>query len=157
MKTATLLTAEQIWDNDAFESIKEYGTATAVTDLAVWLGALLSSSAITSDGLRSGYLWSSSAYGGGDVRTVDEDGDEDWNEPDGRELGVRPALPSSSILNRPSEARPTRKIGKLQVYEHGEYPQGFASEDIQKALESAYKSKNLRTTGKEYTFDSEKL
>jgi MoxR-like ATPase len=67
-------------------------------------------------------------------------------------------LPSSlTSLIRASEASPSRKIGKVQIYKYGKYPQGIADDDTLKSLEAEYNRKNLHSTGKSYTFDSQAL
>ena len=58
----TLLTEDQIWGNQALDVMKKYGTRTALTDLAIVLGGLMGRSTTTSEGERSGYIWSASAY-----------------------------------------------------------------------------------------------
>ena len=73
---ATFLQEEQIWGDKALWVIKEYGTKTGFSDLAIALGGLMGSSYKTSDGQRTGYVWSASPYGGGGVRTVSIVGDE---------------------------------------------------------------------------------
>ena len=70
----TLLTEDQIWGNQALDVMKKYGTRTALTDLAIVLGGLMGRSTTTSEGERSGYIWSASACYGGYVRTVNYDG-----------------------------------------------------------------------------------
>ncbi|MBP3346756.1 MAG: hypothetical protein J6L86_07015 [Alphaproteobacteria bacterium] len=57
----TLLTEDQIWGNQALDVMKKYGTRTALTDLAIVLGGLMGRSTTTSEGERSGYIWSASA------------------------------------------------------------------------------------------------
>ena len=54
----TLLTEDQIWGNQALDVMKKYGTRTALTDLAIVSGGLMGRSATTSEGERSGYIWS---------------------------------------------------------------------------------------------------
>lgn len=70
----TLLTEDQIWGNQALDVMKKYGTRTALTDLAIVSGGLMGRSTTTSEGERSGYIWSASADISGDVRTVDSGG-----------------------------------------------------------------------------------
>jgi MoxR-like ATPase len=71
-------------------------------------------------------------------------------------------LPKSVIQQiRPSAARapatksPTRKIGKIEIRQFGEYPQTIAPDNIGRELEGALKAKILRATGDKYTFDGE--
>ena len=89
----TLLTEDQIWGNQALDVMKKYGTRTALTDLAIVLGGLMGRSTTTSEGERSGYIWSASAFGG-IVRTVTYGGSE-LSYPRERKDAVRPALPPS--------------------------------------------------------------
>jgi len=154
---ATFLKEEQIWGDVALDVIKSYGTKTGFSDLAIVLGGLMES-AETSDGQRTGYVWSASSNENGNVRTVDFLGGRNLDyEPLKRFVGARPALPSSITSKiQPSEARLMRKIGDVQIVEYGEYPQTIASEDINEALEQALSNGQLQPTGKKYTFDGEK-
>ena len=77
----TLLTEDQIWGNQALDVMKKYGTRTALTDLAIVLGGLMGRSTTTSEGERSGYVWSASASAYGGVRAVDYVGDENFSDP----------------------------------------------------------------------------
>ena len=157
----TFLTEEQIWGDDRgkgqLQVMKDYGTKTGMSDLAIVLGGLMGSDE-TIDDQRTGYVWSASSDGDGDVRTVTDDGGRNDCAPDGRDGGARPALPSSVTSSiKPSEARLTRKISGVQVVEYGEYPQTIAPEEINQALESAFSSGKLKATGKKYTFDGEEM
>lgn len=153
---ATFLKEEQIWGDVALGVMKSYGTKTGFSDLAIVLGGLMGRNE-TSDGQRTGYVWSASSYGFGNVRTVNSNGDSYNNEPSIRNDGARPALPPSVTSKiQPSEARLTRKIGEVQIVEYGEYPKTIASEDINKDLEQAFSNGKLQTTDKKYTFDGEK-
>jgi hypothetical protein len=90
------------------------------------------------------------------VRVVHDDGGWDSIEPHERLGGARPALPSSVTSSiRPSEARPTKKIGDIQVVAYGEYPQTIVSESVNRELEQAFSRGKLQTSGKKYTFDGE--
>ena len=71
----TLLPEDLIWGDNALDVLKEYGTKAGMTDLAILLGGLMSSSNTTSDGLKSGDLWSASSNSHGYVRTVYSGGD----------------------------------------------------------------------------------
>ena len=77
----TLLTEDQIWGDQALDVMKKYGLKTALTDLAIVLGGLMSRTNTTSEGERSGYIWSASASDDGDVRTVNSGGDESYYNP----------------------------------------------------------------------------
>ncbi len=157
---ATFLTQQQIWvdhlGNSQLQVMKEYGTKTGMSDLAIALGGYMGRGQ-TSDGQRTGYVWSASSKGNQDVRAVRYDGDRDYYGPSRRNVGARPALPSSVTSSiRPNEVRPTREISGVQIVEFGEYPQTIAPEGTNTALEQAYNAGRLQTTGKKYTFDSEK-
>jgi len=154
----TLLKEEQIWGDKALQAIKSYGTKVGMSDLAVLLGGAVSSSnTTTSDGQRSAYVWSASSDANGDVRAVYNSGDRDCSNPDKRNLGARPALPSSVASSiRLSEAKPSQKISGVDVVEYGEYPQTIAEENITRELEQAFSRNQLQKTGKTYNFDSEK-
>ncbi|MDR1337734.1 MAG: hypothetical protein LBJ73_01750 [Rickettsiales bacterium] len=80
----TFLKEEQIWGSNALDVIKEYGTKTNLTDLAIVLGGYMGSNTMTSDGLRSGSLWSSSDNGYTYVRTVFANGDKSRSDPNKR-------------------------------------------------------------------------
>ena len=77
----TLLTEDQIWGDQALDVMKKYGLKTALTDLAIVLGGLMSRTNTTSEGERSGYIWSASATYGGHVRTVTSGGHEYYFTP----------------------------------------------------------------------------
>ena len=154
----TFLTEEQIWGDKALQVMKDYGTKTGMSDLAIALGGYMGSNT-TSDGQRTGYVWSASSGGSGCVRTVGDDGDRGHYGPLRRYGGARPALPSSITSSiKPSEARLTKKIcnGKVEVWEYGEYPQTIADEGVNRDLEQAFSRGQLQTTGETYTFDGEK-
>lgn len=57
----TLLTEDQIWGGQALDVMKKYGPKTALTDLAIALGGLMGRTSTTSEGERSGYIWSASS------------------------------------------------------------------------------------------------
>ena len=157
---ATFLKEGQIWGNSALEVMKSYGTKTGMSDLAIVLGGYMGSGE-TIDGQRTGWVWSASSSGDGDVRTVNNDGDRNNNEPGLRDGGARPALPSSVTSTiKLSEAKLPQKItgldGKeIDVVEYGEYPQTIAPIDVSTELEQARDAKKLQATGKKYTFDGE--
>jgi len=161
----TFLTEKQIWGDDQgngqLQAMKGYGTKTGMSDLAIVLGGYMGTSK-TSDGQRTGYVWSASSHENGNVRTVGSNGDRSHSEPSRRDDGARPALPSSVTSKiQTSEASPTRKIAgvngtEIQVKEYGEYPQTIADEDVAKELNglSEVQLKKMET-GKKYTFDGE--
>ena len=153
----TFLTEQQIWGDKALQVMKDYGTKTGMSDLAIVLGGLMGRGAKTSDNQLAGLVWSASSDGDGYVRTVEDDGGGSFYGPGGRGGGARPALPSSIASSiKPSEARLTRKISGVQVVEYGEYPQTIAADAVNRELEQAFSRGKLQTTGKTYTFDGEK-
>ncbi len=73
--SATFLTAEQIWGDQALGIFKKYGTTVGLSDLAVLLGGMLTGNGErTTDGLRAGYVWSASSDVDSYVRCVGECG-----------------------------------------------------------------------------------
>ncbi len=154
----TFLTEDQIWGDKALQVIKDYGTKSGMSDLAIVQGGIMGTGAKTSDDQLAGYLWSASSNGDGYVRTVRDEGDGNGYVPFNRIGGARPALPSSVASSiKPSEVRPTRKISGVQVVEYGEYPQTIAPQNVGRELEQSMKRGQLQRTGKKYTFDGEKL
>jgi hypothetical protein len=153
----TFLTDQQIWGDDQgkgqLQVMKAYGTKTGMSDLAIALGGYMSTPK-TSDGQRTGFVWSASSDADGDVRAVYDNGDRSLDDPNKRGCGARPALPSSVASSiRLSEAKPSRKISEVDVVEYGEYPQTIAPEEISEKLEKALTTRKLQATGKKYTFD----
>lgn len=155
----TFLTEEQIWGDNALDVIKEYGVKTSLSDLTIVLGGYMGSNT-TSDGIRTGFLWSASSDGGGSVRAVAYAGVRNWLHPSERLLGGRPALPSSITSKiSPSATRasssPKATNCKIEFRQYGEYPQTITSDNISKELECDFNAKKLRATGNKYTFDAE--
>lgn len=180
----TLLTAEQIWGDGALDVIKEYGRRTGFSDLAILLGGRKGLNT-TSDRLVAGYVWSSSATNGGDVRAVCENGDKDWYGPCKRILGARPALPASVTSNIRTDAASAKSViikasqseideynekhrlpdfplkawdgvkHTIEFRQFGEFPQTIVDNNRTDELERAFNANILRTTGKKYTFDGE--
>ena len=152
----TFLTKDQIWGDNALQVMKDYGTKTGMSDLAIVQGGVMGIGAKTSDDQLAGYVWSASSNDFAHVRTVISTGDRHNREPSRRDGGARPALPSSVTSSiKPSEARLTREISGVQVVEYGEYPQTIAPENVGRELEQSMKRGQLQTTGKKYTFDGE--
>lgn len=148
----TFLTDQQIWGDDQgkgqLQVMKDYGIKTGMSDLAIVQGGYMSTPK-TSDGQRTGFVWSASSNGIGDVRTVSRNGDRYCGNPSGRYCGARPALPSSVTSSiRLSEAKPSRKISGVDVVEYGEYPQTIAPEEVSEKLEKALTTRKLQATGK---------
>ena len=74
----TLMTEEQIWGSNALDIMKNYGTQTGITDLAIALGGWRSDSYTDVEGDYTCYPWSASATYNGDVRVVTYDGDKSY-------------------------------------------------------------------------------
>jgi hypothetical protein len=152
---ARFLTHTEIWGDGKgkgqLQVMKLYGTRTGMSDLAVLLGGAVSKSDdTTSDGQRSAYVWSASAYENGDVRAVNNFGGRDSYYPYKRGCGARPALPSSIRLSDGSSPEALAKGEAIQgnpikntegtviwkdVILYGEYPQTIAPMHISQALD----------------------
>lgn len=157
----TLLTDKQIWGDDQgkgqLQVMNDYGTKTGMSDLAILLGGLMGSDgATTSNGQRTGFIWSASSNRSGAVQAVDQWGYSGAESQYERLCGVRPVLPSwVTSLIKSSESKPSRKF--VNVVEYGEYPQTIADEEVTRELEEAFSKGQLQKTGKTYTFDAEEL
>lgn len=87
---------------------------------------------------------------------MNNDGDKNYNNPQKRKAAVRPALPPSETSKiRPNAVRTLRlpEGQSLEICEFGAYPQDIVSQKISQNLEKSYQKRNLKTTGKSYTFD----
>ena len=156
----TFLREEDIWGDRALEVIQAYGTAVGISDVAIALGTCMGSGTKNSAGVASGYAWSASSYKNVNVRTVDLDGAKNCFNPNRRIAAGCPALPfSATSLIRPNNVRAMRLAnGKtVQICEYGAYPQTVAPKSISQELEAQYQKNALKTTGKNYTFDSVEL
>ena len=156
----TFLREEDIWGNDALEVIQAYGTAVGISDVAIALGTMMGSGTKNSAGVASGLAWSASSRKYASVRTVDSYGDEHYHIPNRRRAAGCPALPfSATSLIRPNNVRAMRLAnGKtVQICEYGAYPQTVAPKSVSQELEAQYQKNALKTTGKNYTFDSAEL
>lgn len=161
-KQLTLLTEGQVWGDDRenqLEVLKKYGTRSAISDLVVLTGGYCEDSctymAPDDNSLkgRTGWVYTQSSDGDGDVRGVHEDGDRNRNWRYLRSGAVRPALLSSSVFSQISPNR-VRGYNGTEEVEYGEYPQYAPDESTQRRLESEYQSRRLQQTGRNYTFDS---
>ena len=156
----TFLREEDIWGDRALEVIQAYGTAVGISDVAIALGTCMGSGTKNSAGVASGYAWSASSYKNVNVRTVDLDGAKNCFNPNRRIAAGCPALPfSATSLIRPNNVRAIRLAnGKtVQICEYGAYPQTVAPKSVSQELEAQYQKNALKTTGKNYTFDSVEL
>lgn len=147
--SATFLTAEQIWGDQALGIFKKYGTTVGLSDLAVLLGGMLTDSGEkTTDGLRAGYVWSASSGDYSNVRCVDSRGSRYLVEPRRRHAAARPALPLLSLNSFISSHDARTVAGNVKVIEAGEYPQAAVSDSMAARLRAA------RRLDKYYTFDA---
>ena len=126
----TLLTEEQILED--IEIMRKLGSKCAITDFAILLGAYVSDEYHVDDDDslkgRTGWYYTASSYGNGDVHYVHEDGSRYWGNAGMRSGGIRPALPFSDIsLISPNIVRGAKGIFEI---EYGEYPQYAASESF---------------------------
>ena len=149
----TFLKGEQIWGVYALEVMMRYGVRVAPTDLTVILGGYITGEGErTSEDDLTGVSWSASSGGDGYVRCVRCEGEAGWNGTYQRHFSARPALPPSEASKiSPSKAR---AIAGIRVAEYGQYPQTVADERTSAKLERLHDSRSLRSTGKNYTFDS---
>ncbi len=166
----TFLKEDQIWGDDALEVMKKYGTKVAPTDLTVILGVCMSGmsgwgelyynykgylACTTPEGDLTCGSWSASSGEDGSVRCVGYNGYNYCYLPNVRISSAHPALPQKEASKiSPSEAK---VIDGIRVAEYGEYPQTVADERTSEKLERLHGSNSLRSTGKNYTFDSVEL
>ena len=157
----TFLTEEQLFERRKLEILKDYGMKAAVTDFAILLGAYVSDNIYAGDSRdlqdRTGYWWSSSSAGAGDVRVVLNDGNRDYSIRLFRNCGARPASPFSVISDiSPNVVRGRDGIPRIT---YGEYPQYATDRKTAKELERNFNSRitlGFGKTGKTYTTDSRK-
>ena len=156
----TFLREEDIWGDRALEVIQAYGTKVGISDVAIALGTMMGSGTKNSAGVVSGLAWSMSSYEYEDVRTVNSHGDKNCDNPSERRVAGCPALPFSTTSKiRPDNVGAMRLAnGKtVQICEYGAYPQTVAPKSVSQELEAQYQKNALKTTGKNYTFDSAEL
>ena len=156
----TFLREEDIWGDRALEVIQAYGTAVGISDVAIALGTMMGGGTKNSAGEASGLAWSASSGEYVSVRTVSSHGGKNYFSPDRRRAAGCPALSfSATSLIRPNNVRVMRLAnGKtVQICEYGAYPQTVAPKSVSQELEAQYQKKVLKTTGKNYTFDSAEL
>ena len=161
----TLLKEEQVIGDGALDVMKKkQGVIAAPTDLALVLGTYVNSyrNSEWTDVVGCEYLTTTRAddrYPGCVYRTGGISGRVTPCSPNCRTGGVRPVLSpeeASKIIPNETKAidRIREKIKGIREVEYGEYPQTIANKRTSKKLESLYKSGSLRSTGKDYTFDS---
>jgi len=158
----TLLSEEEIWGiwgNRQLDVLKKYGTASAITDLAILTGAWVSDVYKSPDDNslkgRAGYCFTRSSDDHRDVCSVNDNGSRTSSFRYSRSGTVRPALLSSRVF---SQIFPNASEGYngVEEVEYGEYPQYAPDARTQKTLEDEYKRGRLQTTGRDYTFDKTK-
>ena len=160
-KELTLLSEQEVWGVNGgrqLDVLEKYGTRSAITDLVILTGGYCEDScsymAPDDNSLkgRTGWVYTRSSDGDGDVRGVNKDGSR-YNFYRYRRNGaVRPALLSSFIFSQISPNR-VRGYNGTEEVEYGEYPQYAPDSDVQRRLENEYQRGNLRQTGRDYTFD----
>ena len=163
MSDLTFLTAEQCFGDNQLDIFKKRGNRAALTDFAILLGADVSIWYIANGNSlegRTGYYWTKSKdldwynY----VYVVHGSGTRSSDKVNERYVGVRPAIPLSSLnaipMNEGSEIIKAND-GILEV-EYGYYPQKTVSRDMQERLERAYRSSSFKKTNSHFTSDSRK-
>lgn len=157
-KELTLLSEEEVWGVNGgrqLDVLRQYGTKSAITDLVVLTGGYCGIYIVPDDDTlkgRTGWVYTRSSAGDGYVRGVSVVGSRYYNDSRTRNGAVRPALLSSSVFSQISPNR-VRGYNGTEKVEYGEYPQYAPDSDMQRRLESEYQRGNLRTTGRDYTFD----
>ena len=160
-KELTLLSEQEVWGVNGgrqLDVLEKYGTRSAITDLVILTGGYCEDScsymAPDDNSLkgRTGWVYTRSSDGDGDVRGVHRDGSRFNGYRYERYGAVRPALLSSFIFSQISPNR-VRGYNGTEEVEYGEYPQYAPDSDVQRRLENEYQRGNLRQTGRDYTFD----
>ena len=155
----TLLKEEQIFGEDRLKIFDEYGPKAVITDFAILLGGYVcyDNYYVRYDSYlknRTGYYWTSTKCNKY-VLVVKGTGYASY-EAHRCYVGVRPALPYSSISNICLNV--VRECDEILEVEYSEYPQRVASKILQIELENAYQNNemSIKKTGKTYTTDSRK-
>ena len=160
-KELTLLSEQEVWGVNGgrqLDVLEKYGTRSAITDLVILTGGYCEDScsymAPDDNSLkgRTGWVYTRSSDGDGDVRGVSKAGSRFTGYRCRRNGAVRPALLSSFIFSQISPNR-VRGYNGTEEVEYGEYPQYAPDSDVQRRLENEYQRGNLRQTGRDYTFD----
>ena len=169
MSDFTFLTAEQCFGDKQLEIFKKRGNKSVITDFA-WLNCAdfdeidddeidddeIDDDEIDDDEIieTTGHYWTKSYRDGSKVYMVRGNGNIASKYIRERDVGVRPALPISSIKEVPSNGEGVKRAedGVLEV-EYGYYPQKAVSRDMQERLEIAYTSGILSETRNIYTTD----
>ena len=152
----SFLDIEQIFGGNRLEIFKGYGTKAAITDFSILLGGYVNNDHTkegNTDKDRTGWWWTRTDDGDNYAHVVSVDGDSRYNIVYGRDGGVRPVLPYSSISSIASNE--VRGSFGIKEVEYGEYPQTIVDERFSRELEENYKrGSGIRKTGKTYTTDS---
>lgn len=163
MSNYTFPTQEQFFEDEMLEVIKKRGTKAAITDFSILLGGWVDSSSdyfhIDSDDSlagRTGDYWTRSDDGDNYARTVNGIGSRQDLGVDRRTVGVRPALPFSSIDRILTNGVSGKDKDGVKYVEYGFYPQSAVTRGLQQELERQFTSGRLTKTGNGYTTDSRK-
>lgn len=155
----TFLEVDQIVGDDELDVMAKWGSRAAPTDLAALLGSEMSSTDKylnyrTCEGDLACYgYWSKSLNRYGHVLYRHASGDQRVAYQGDRDIATRPALPPEETKKLQPTNRKTGAEG-VKIVEYGEYPQTVADRETAQELEKLFESKSIRTTGKEYTFNS---
>ena len=175
MSKISLLSEEQVWGNryegppdvmkcnkgvyldGRLDVLKKYGTACAVTDFCILLGAYVSAH-YTNEGKtltdRAGFWWTASQSSDGCVRVASKVGAICARNPSERNIAVRPCISLADIPETLIKA-PENVSGIFEI-QYGEYPQTVAPMYVTIILEQLLQTEKLKKTGKAYTIDSRK-
>ena len=164
----TLLSQDEVWGDEEgqgqLDVIKKYGIISAITDLVILTGGYCSdyqeyfcipdNEPILKK--RTGYVYTKSNNEDGEIICICEDGTWAWDPTRIREDSIRPVLQLPSLFEQIYSNRVSGYNG-IEEVEFGEYPQYAPDIDMQIKLEREYQKGNLKTTGKDYTFDKTKI
>ena len=156
----TLLTADEVWGDNALEVMKDKECRrVSLSDLAVLLGGGQKepSRFLDLENRLCGYFWTSSVdgeYAFGDmVRVVHDDGGETFVGCGARAVTIRPVLRTTETSKIESKyIREGQKYRDAETVFYGYFPQTVAQN--QARLERLYQNNELKKTGKVYRFDS---
>lgn len=148
-----LLTREHIWGERALDTIKRNGIWVPPSDLAILLGGLMSNHCRTIDGSLMAYSWTASpSFNKWDHGVCCVGITDSSFTPNMRAPTIRPVLSVDEASKIPANV--VGEFASIPVCQYGEYPQMVASKVVNHALEMHFQEANLKTTGKNYTFDS---
>lgn len=159
----SLLSANEVWGDDSLEIMRDEELRRAsLSDLAILLGGLQvkASSYLGLEDRLCGYYWTASSPNnqtfGSSALTVHGDSDETMVGIRCRYVSVRPALSAFETSKiSPKHIRNGEEFYGAKTVLYGDFPQSVA--ENQGELEKLYQTKNLRSTGKVYRFDSTDL